>query len=121
MLDIEKALFTRHGTKTKPTVSKSSVTDIDTPGILYPGSCSQTQKHLLFLERVEAIFPLPPFFPQWERLLGPLPKSPVVKSPSVPNYNPSSRFMALSLTGATSAGMIMNLRTSLGKILYCGN
>lgn len=32
MLDIEKALFTRHITITKPTVSKSSVTDIDTPG-----------------------------------------------------------------------------------------
>lgn len=30
--------------------------------ILCPGSRSQTQKHLLFLERVEAIFPPSPFF-----------------------------------------------------------
>lgn len=30
MLEVEKVLFSRHGTKTKPAVSESSVTDIDT-------------------------------------------------------------------------------------------
>lgn len=123
MLDIEKALFTRHSTITKPTVSKSSVTDIDTPdntvtrlmftntkalavswegGGCFPPSLSfflngsdclaRSQNHLWL--RVHLFWITIPRLDLWR---------------------------SLSLTGVTSAGMIMNLRTSLGKIFYCGN
>lgn len=72
------------------------MTDIDTLGNIVPRLTFTNTKALAVSREGGGYFPPPrPLFPQWERSLGPLPKSPVVKSPSVPNYNPSSRFMAL--------------------------
>lgn len=56
-LEIRNVLFTVHGRKTKPAISESLVTDIDS----FYGSGSRTEKHLMLVKRVRAILsPSPP-------------------------------------------------------------
>ena len=85
LLEIRNVPFTVRVRKIKPTVSESSVTDIDTP---------LDRKALAASPEGEAVFP-PAVLPAFPSRPSP-PTSPVVRAPSVPNYNPSSRFTAHS-------------------------
>lgn len=63
-LEVEKVLFSRHGGKTKPAVSKSSVTDIDTLGNIVPRlTFTNTKALAVSREGGGYFFPPSPFFP----------------------------------------------------------
>lgn len=86
LLEIRNVPFTVRVRKIKPTVSESSVTDIDTLHGQKSTCCCFSGGRGCFSPRCPSSLSLSALSPT----------SPVVRTPSVPNYNPSSRFTAHS-------------------------